>query len=134
MNSKNTRTIAGLLLASAIGTVAAAAPARAAGPDLSKLPPPADAKNVTYDKDVRPLFEASCFRCHGAERPKGGLRLDSREAVLKGGEDGAVVVPGKSQESSLVVAVAQLDDETAMPPKRGRGGPGGFGGGPAGML
>jgi len=54
-------------------------------------------------------------------------RLDSRDAALKGGDEGAVIVPGKSQESLLVVAVAQLDDETAMPPKRNRGGFG-FGG------
>src|SRR6266550_3128909 len=100
--------------------------------DVSKLPPPADKKGVTYAKDIRPLFEASCFRCHGNDRPKGDLRLNSLDAVLKGGEDGKVVVPGDSKRSLLVFAVAQLDDETAMPPKRrpgGPGGPGGFGGG-----
>ena len=105
--------------------------------DLSKLPPPADKKGLTYAKDIRPLFEASCFRCHGEERHRGDLRLDSLEAVLKGGEDGKVVIPGKSKESPLVLAVAQLDEETAMPPKRGNGpggGPGGRGGpgGPGG--
>src|SRR5439155_70716 len=74
-------------------------------------------------------FEASCFRCHGEERQKGDLRLDSLESVHKGGEDGKVIGPGKSKESLLVVAVAQLDDETAMPPKPK---PGQFGGGPGG--
>jgi hypothetical protein len=108
-----------------------------AEPDLSKLPPASDKKDLTYAKDIRPLFEASCFRCHGEERPRGNLRLDSLEAVLKGGEDGKVVLPGKSKESLLVIAAAQIDDETAMPPKRGgggRGGPGGpgRGGGPGG--
>jgi len=99
--------------------------------DLSKLPPPASQKGVTYAKDIRTLFENSCFRCHGEERQKGELRLDSLEAALKGGEDGKVVIPGKSKESLLVIAAAQIDDETAMPPKRGaggRGGPGGPGG------
>jgi hypothetical protein len=98
--------------------------------DLTKLPPPAAAKGVTYAKDIRPLFEASCFRCHGEERQKGELRLDSLESVLKGGEDGKVVVPGDSKKSLLVVAVAQINEELAMPPKRGpgRGGPGGPGG------
>jgi hypothetical protein len=104
--------------------------------DLTKLPAPAAKKGVTYDSDIKPLLEASCFRCHGAERPKGGLRLDSKEAVLKGGEDGKVVVPGDAKKSLMLIAVAQLDDETAMPPKRGpgRGGPGGkrFQGGPGG--
>ncbi len=98
--------------------------------DTSKLPPVADKKNVTYAKDIRPLLEASCFRCHGEQRPKGGLRLDSLEAVLKGGDDGKVVVAGDSKKSLLVAAAAQVNDEIAMPPKRGPGGPGGFGGGP----
>jgi hypothetical protein len=102
--------------------------------DLTKLPPVADKKGVTYAKDIRPILEESCFRCHGEERQKGDLRLDSLQAVLKGGEDGKVVLPGDSKKSFLVAAVAQLNDEIAMPPKRGPGGPGGQGGpgGPGG--
>src|SRR5881409_4482704 len=95
--------------------------------DVSKLPPPADKKGLTYAKDIRPLFEASCFRCHGEEKQKGELRLDSLEAVLKGGEDGKVVIPGDSKKSLLVAAVAQISDEIAMPPKRRPGAPGGPG-------
>jgi len=90
----------------------------AAPPDLSKLPPPADKPGLTYEKDIRPLFEASCFRCHGNERPRADLRLDTLAAVLKGGEDGKVVIPGRSKDSILIHSIAQLDDETAMPPKR----------------
>ena len=102
--------------------------------DLSKLPPAAGKKGVTYAKDIRAIFEESCFRCHGEERQKGDLRLDSLQAVLKGGEDGKVVVPGDSKKSFLVAAVAQINDEIAMPPKRRPGGPGGQGGpgGPGG--
>lgn len=100
--------------------------------DASKLPPVADKKGLTYAKDIRPLFEASCLRCHGAERPKGGLRLDSLEAVLKGGEDGKVIAPGDSKKSLLVAAAARVNDDIAMPPKRGPGGPGGPRGGPGG--
>lgn len=101
--------------------------------DLSKLPPPAQKKGLSYANDVRPMLEASCFRCHGQQRPKGDLQLDSLEALLKGGKDGKVVVAGDSKKSPLVIAAAQIDDETAMPPKRrpgkgGPGGPGGFGG------
>src|SRR5439155_23930881 len=55
-------------------------------------------------------------------------RHDSQEEVLKGGEDGTVVVPGDSKKSPLVVAVARLDDKFAMPPKPKPGGPGGPGG------
>ncbi|HRI15263.1 MAG TPA: hypothetical protein PLX89_19900 [Verrucomicrobiota bacterium] len=120
--------------------ILAALPTRAADVDLSKLdlsklPPASAQKGLTFAKDIRPLFEASCIRCHGEERHKGDLRLDSLEAVLKGGEDGKILVPGKSKESLLVIAAAQIDDETAMPPKRkpgGPGGPGGAGGPPPG--
>ena len=101
--------------------------------DVSKLPPPVDKKGVTYAKDIRPLFEASCFQCHGQEKQKGELRLDSLEAVLKGGEEGKVIVPGTSKKSLLVIAASRIDDETAMPPKpKPGGGPGGPGarGGP----
>src|SRR5256886_16994843 len=86
--------------------------------DVSKLPPAADKKDVSYAKDIRPIFEASCFRCHGEQRPRHNLRLDSLEAVLKGSKDGQVVLPGKSTESPLLLAVARLDEKTAMPPKR----------------
>lgn len=133
MNIRNT------LLALAV-TSAAVSLLRADGPDLSKLPPASDKKNLTFAKDIKPLFQASCMRCHGDNRPKGGLSLGTLQSVLKGGKDGEVVIPGKSTDSPLLIAVAQLDDETAMPPKkgpggggRGRGGTGGGGnGGPGG--
>src|SRR3954464_11876594 len=92
--------------------------------DLSKLPPASKKEGLTYAKDIRPLFEASCFRCHGEERHKAGLRLDSLEGALKGSEDGKVILPGKSQESPLVIAISRLDEEKAMPPKPKPGGPG----------
>ncbi len=114
----------------AAGIVSAGGLALAAPVDLSKLPPPSSQQGVTYEKDIHPLLEASCVRCHGPQRPKAGLRLDSREGVLKGSKDGKVVKPGNSEKSQLVIAVAQLDPETAMPPKprpgRGKKGPEGM--------
>lgn len=126
-----------------LGLAAAGSLARAAELDLSKLPPVATQPGVTYAKDIKPLFEASCFQCHGAPRPggdprrsgpKGGLRLDSLEAALKGGEEGKVITPGDSTKSKLVISVAQLNPKTAMPPKprEGRGPGGGQGGGQGG--
>ena len=102
--------------------------------DVSKVPPAASTQGVTYEKDIRPIFEASCFRCHGAQKHKGDLRLDSLDAVLKGGEDGKIVVPGNSKKSLVVAAVSRVNDDVAMPPKfRPRpGGPGGPGGPPPG--
>lgn len=101
--------------------------------DLKQLPAPATRNGLTYEKDIKPILETGCFGCHGEERQRGGLRLDSREALLAGGENGVVFSRGDSAHSVLTVAVAQLDDEVAMPPKRRPGGPGGRGMGGPGM-
>ena len=85
--------------------------------DVSKLPPVADKKGVTYTADIKPIFDRACTKCHGAEKQKGKLRLDSLEAALKGGDDGKVIEPGKSAESMLVHNIAQVGDEDMfMPP------------------
>ena len=85
--------------------------------DTSKLPPASDKKDVTFAADIKPLFDRSCVGCHGMEKQKAKLRLDSLEAVLKGGHDGKVVMPGDSAKSSLVLSVAHLgnDPDTYMP-------------------
>ena len=59
--------------------------------DLTKIPAAASKKGLTYAKDIKPLFEGSCFGCHGPEKQKGKLRFDSLEATLKGGGDGKVL-------------------------------------------
>lgn len=84
--------------------------------DPSKLPPPATTQ-IDYDRDIKPIFEHSCFRCHGPERPKSGFRLDQREAALKGGDNGVDILPGKSAESPLIHYVAGLDPDMEMPPQ-----------------
>ena len=88
----------------------------AADVDLSKLPPVSSRKDVTYAKDIKPILEKSCFKCHGAEKQKGKLRVDSLEAILKGGEDGKILEPGNSAKSGMVVAIARLVEDDAMPP------------------
>jgi mono/diheme cytochrome c family protein len=94
----------------------------AADVDVSKLPPASAKKGVTYEKEIKPLFEKSCFKCHGPEKQKGKLRLDSLEATLKGGENGKVLEAGKSAKSVLVHNVARLNPDDAMPPE-GKGDP-----------
>jgi mono/diheme cytochrome c family protein len=84
--------------------------------DLSKLPPAAT-NQVNYFTDIKPIFEQSCFRCHGPERPKSGFRLDNRESALKGGHQGEDIVPGNSGKSPLIHYVARLDPDMAMPPE-----------------
>ena len=85
--------------------------------DVSKLPPASSQKGVTYAKDIKPIFDKSCIKCHGAEKPKAKLRLDSLEGVLKGSADNKVIEPGNSAKSILVHNVAQLGEEDYwMPP------------------
>lgn len=85
--------------------------------DVSKLPPASTRKDITYEKDIKPIFEASCIKCHGEKKPKAGLRVDNLEALLKGGEEGKVIEAGNAVKSSLLIAVSQLDPELLMPPK-----------------
>jgi mono/diheme cytochrome c family protein len=85
--------------------------------DVSKLPPASDKKDVTYAADIKPIFDKSCARCHGAERPKARLRLDSLEGALKGSKDGKVILPGNSAGSILVHSAGHVGDpEAFMPP------------------
>ena len=89
--------------------------------DTSKLPPASDKKGVAYEKDIKPIFETSCVKCHGDQKPKGKLSLNSLEGVLKGGVDGKVVVPGDSAKSMLVHSIAYLGDEDKfMPPPKNK--------------
>ena len=87
--------------------------------DPSKLPPASDKTGLAYDKDIKPIFEKSCFKCHGSEKQKGKLRVDSLAAVLKGGEEGKILEPGNSAKSLVVYAVARvcLDEDSFMPPE-----------------
>ncbi len=116
-------TLSSLLMYVAIGVTAAALTTQAAEKvhlDPAKLPPPAN-KSVTYGSDIKPLFEHSCVKCHGEQKPKGKLRLDSLEGILKGGEDGKVVEPGKSEKSMLVLNIAYLgDSDDFMPPPKNK--------------
>src|SRR5580658_10941616 len=70
--------------------------------DVSKLPPASDKKDLTFDKDIEPIFKVSCVGCHGEKRPRHDLRLDSLDDALKGGREGKMIVPGDSSKSLLV--------------------------------
>jgi hypothetical protein len=63
------------------------------------------------------LFEASCIQCHARGKDKGGFSLETRETMLKGGDDGPVVALGKGSESDIVQRVASTDPDTVMPKK-----------------
>ena len=85
--------------------------------DLSKLPPPVK-RVVSFDNEVKPLLAAHCVQCHGPDKQKSGLRLDQREAALKGGETYAPDIrPGQSAQSPLIQFVAGLVQDMKMPAK-----------------
>ena len=90
--------------------------------DTSKLPPASTRTGVTFAADIKLIFEKSCVGCHGPEKQKAKLRLDTLAAALKGGEDGKVVEPGHSADSVLVHNVAHLGDpDDFMPPPKNKG-------------
>ncbi len=98
-----------------------AIPSRSAEIDLSQLPPPAQGP-VQFERDIKPIFENVCFRCHGTERPKSHFSLATRETALKGGSNGIDILPGDSAHSPLIHYVARLVEDMEMPPE-GRGEP-----------
>ncbi len=103
MNRPSVALLLGLLL---VGMPAAATAA--------ENPAEAEAERF-FESNVRPLLVERCFKCHSETKSKGGLRLDSRAAVLQGGETGAAIVVGKPDESLLVEAVRHQNG-LAMPP------------------
>ena len=72
-----------------------------------------------FEKKVRPVLVEHCYKCHSAEakKPKGGLRVDGRARLLKGGDSGPAVVPGDPEKSRLIEAVRYANPDLQMPPK-----------------
>ncbi len=71
-----------------------------------------------FENSIRPVLIETCFRCHGDLKASGGLRVDSREALMLGGESGASIIPGNPQESLILKAIRRHDDVSAMPPDK----------------
>ncbi|HEU6447093.1 MAG TPA: c-type cytochrome domain-containing protein [Verrucomicrobiae bacterium] len=80
------------------------------------LPAPVPGE-IKFDRDVRPILEKNCLRCHGPEKRKSHFRLDNRDRALNGGDDNPDdIVPGHSERSKLIRYVAGLDKDMPMPP------------------
>ncbi len=116
MASNTIKSMTSKSLVLSLSMLITAAAVQAADVDVSKLPPASSKKDLTFAKDIKPIFEKSCFKCHGAEKQKGKLRLDTLGAALKGGEDGPDIIAGNSAKSKLVHSVARLNEDEAMPP------------------
>jgi hypothetical protein len=88
--------------------------------------PAADAVKPTpeqlafFEKNIRPVLVRECYGCHSksAEKIRGGLTLDTREGLRKGGDNGPALVPGDPKKSLLIKAIKQTEDELKMPPKK----------------
>ncbi|HVV72221.1 MAG TPA: c-type cytochrome domain-containing protein, partial [Verrucomicrobiae bacterium] len=80
-------------------------------------PPPAQLQ--FFESRVRPVLADNCYKCHSqkAEKVKGGLLLDSKEGLLKGGDTGPAIVPGDPEQSLLIKAIRYTDPDLQMPPK-----------------
>ena len=91
---------------------------------LSQRSPTAESTKPTqanadrfFLNEVKPLLNSRCVSCHGPDKAEGGLRLDTREAALKGGDSGPAVVPGKPDQSLLLMAIKRTHKVLEMPPK-----------------
>jgi mono/diheme cytochrome c family protein len=110
MDRPFTAFIAALLL------VAPAGRAALTPEQIKALPPPASGP-VDFKSQIKPIFEASCIRCHGRGRSRGGFQIDSRQSLLKGGDTGPGATPGKSADSYIIELVSGLNPDEVMPKK-----------------
>ena len=103
-----------ITLAAMFGLAAASSAADTAG----QLPPASTKTGVTYAADIKPIFEASCVKCHSGDKPKARLKLDTLDNALKGSKDGKVITAGDSANSLMVKCVAHTtsDHDSWMPP------------------
>jgi hypothetical protein len=69
-----------------------------------------------FELKIRPILANTCFKCHGGTKTSHGLRVDSRDALLKGGQGGPVIVPGDAERSLLIRAIRHAADDLQMPP------------------
>src|SRR3982750_3117397 len=91
------------------GTVCPAAPPESSPEELA-----------FFEKKIRPVLVANCYQCHSAQaaQVKGGLVLDTREGVQRGGDSGQGVIPKDPDNSLLIQALRHADDAPAMPPNK----------------
>ncbi|OAI51794.1 hypothetical protein AYO44_04820 [Planctomycetaceae bacterium SCGC AG-212-F19] len=108
-------------LAPAVGLTALAMlgwVATGAAEDAAKPAPVSPEAAQFFESKVRPLLADHCFKCHGATKQKGSLRLDSRAAILAGGDQGPAIIAGEPEKSLLIKAVNYADEHMKMPPAK----------------
>ena len=73
----------------------------------------------SYAKHIKPLFARYCLECHNGEEPKGGLNLETYKSLSEGGDNGAILTPGKA-DASRIVRLVEHKDKPFMPPKKAK--------------
>ncbi|QDT92494.1 PSD1 and planctomycete cytochrome C domain-containing protein [Gimesia algae] len=77
-----------------------------------------DAVSIQFTRDIQPLLEPHCLSCHGSEKPESGFSLTSRKSALTGGNYGTAIIPGKPDQSPLLLMISGThQDEIVMPPE-----------------
>src|SRR5262249_20649127 len=79
--------------------------------------PPSPEDLEFFEKRVRPVLAENCYTCHGPTRQRNGLRLDSLDAIRKGGDRGPAILAGDPEKSLLIRAIRYTDEDLQMPPK-----------------
>ena len=77
-----------------------------------------DSSETFFETKIRPVLATDCLPCHGGKKTESGLKVDSRESLLRGGDRGPAIVAGEPEKSLLVRAIRYTDRELKMPPKR----------------
>jgi cytochrome c553 len=86
-------------------------------PEQRQKLPPSATQQIDFTRDIKPILETSCVKCHGQSKDKGGFRIDTRELLVRSGDNGPAVLAGKSAESYLIELVSGLDPDNVMPVK-----------------
>jgi mono/diheme cytochrome c family protein len=86
-------------------------------PDESRPLPAAASHSIQFEREIKPIFEASCVQCHGRGKAGGKFSLENRDTALRGGVSGPSIVPGDSAGSYLIELVAGVDPDNVMPQK-----------------
>jgi len=75
------------------------------------------AGKIDFPTQIAPILKASCLKCHGGEKTKGKLKIDTRENAMKGGENGKCIVPGDPAKSTFYTLLIDKDEDVRMPEK-----------------
>jgi hypothetical protein len=78
----------------------------------------ADSRNAFFETNIRPVLVARCLKCHGGEKTSNSLSVSTRDALLKGGDSGPAILPGRPEQSLLLQAIRYQSDDLKMPPDK----------------